>query len=264
MKLDQIYIPTLGRHSNQITWNNLPSFLKPLVLFVVQPKEQHLFSDVSHIVLPKNDIGMSNTRKWIYELGHNQIYGVFDDDLQFRKRNTQGAKPSKQPMTDDDWKSAIGGFLDWLNNDCSFAGFRRANQPPKHPPDFDDNKEALQATFYNGWKLPRVNELKWNPNVYAQDTKIHLQLILKGHRNRVWNIYGTHSKQNMDGGCAADTSISPNGRTPDDIDKSHEFIVENYHPFVNWSKVNGKIRRHKAGYRNIRVEWVKAYKHSQN
>ena len=261
-QIDKIYIPTLGRHLNQLTWIYLPNFIRPLVQFVVQPKEQHLFVDKPHIVLPSDDIGMSNTRRWIYELGHNQIYGVFDDDLRFMKRNTEG-KPSKIGMTDEDWKTVISGILEWLDNDCSFAGFRRSNLPPKLN-EYDDNKESLQAIFYNGRKLPKVNELEWTPEQYAEDTKLHLQLILQGHKNRVWNLYGMDSKQFTEGGCSSDTSISPNGRTPEDIDKSHQHLVDVYYPFAQYrTKRNGHIVRHDDAYRKIKIKWGKAYKHSQ-
>ena len=40
ISLDKIYIPTLGRHDNQITYNALPDKWKKLVIMVVQKKEE--------------------------------------------------------------------------------------------------------------------------------------------------------------------------------------------------------------------------------
>ena len=72
-----------------------------------------------------------------------------------------------------------------------------------------------------------------------------------------------HSKQYEDAGCKVDTSISPNGRTPEDIDKSHQHMVDTYYPFAQYRMTKGKILRHEDGYRKIKIKWVKAYKHSQ-
>ena len=85
--IDTIYIPTLGRHNNQVTWDHLPPFLQNIAVFVIQPKEKRYFHDKPHLVLPDNDIGISNTRKYIWEYAKNEIFGVFDDDLTFVKRN---------------------------------------------------------------------------------------------------------------------------------------------------------------------------------
>ena len=249
--MDKIYIPTLGRCENQITWDHLPVFLKSITKLVVQPKEQPFFKDKPHIVLPGNDIGMSNTRKWIWEHGKNEIYGVFDDDLKFIKR-TPKQKPTKTPMTENDWKTVIAGVDKWLNGEFGFAGFLRGNLPPRDE-NASVNTESLQATFYNGKKLPKVNEIEWTPNQYAQDTKIHLQLFLKGYKNKVWNSYGFTSKQFAEGGCQADTSVSPNGRTPEDRDKSHQHIVDTYYPYVQYITKNGVVVRYADGARQIRV-----------
>ena len=39
MNIDKIYIPTLGRVDNQITYNALPDFLKKITYLVIQDHE---------------------------------------------------------------------------------------------------------------------------------------------------------------------------------------------------------------------------------
>lgn len=238
--VDKIYIPTLGRIDKQITWNGLPDFLKDITVLVVQPKEQHLHNEKPIVVLPENNIGISNTRKWIMEKAHKETYGVFDDDLEFVKRLPKGNKPSKIKMSDDDWKDAISKIESWLDSDYSFAGFRRQDLPPREGYEWSDNTETLQAIFYNGNKCPKPNDIEWKPKLYAEDKLLHLQLILLGHKNRVWNKYGYLSKQHVEGGCQSDTSISDEGRTDALIKASDEYLVSKYSPYAHF--VNNRLQ----------------------
>ena len=41
--IDRIYIPTLGRPNEQVTWDNLPTELKKKVWFVIHEKEEDLY-----------------------------------------------------------------------------------------------------------------------------------------------------------------------------------------------------------------------------
>lgn len=252
--VDKIYIPTLDRVDKQVTWNCLPSWLQDITVLVVQPKEKELHGDKPILVLPDNDIGMSNTRKWIWEQGHNQIYGVFDDDLTFVKRLPNN---KKLPMTSDDWHYVIKRIDNWLQGEFTFSGFRRQNLPPRDK-EWSDNTESLQAMFYNGKVAPRVDEIFWSSKVYAEDVNLHLQLILTGHSNRVFNRYGMISKQFTQGGCQSDTSISKNGRTAMDIDASHKYMVDNYYPYANYLMNNGKVKFNDDGSRKIQIQYSKA------
>ena len=59
---------------------------------------------------------ISNTRKWIYEKGHNQVYGVMDDDLQFVKR-LPDHKPTKIPKSKKLIKEGFFLIFNTNNND---------------------------------------------------------------------------------------------------------------------------------------------------
>ena len=47
----KIYIPTLGRVDKQITYSNLPDFLKKKTILVIQPKEKNLYGNKKILVL---------------------------------------------------------------------------------------------------------------------------------------------------------------------------------------------------------------------
>ena len=77
--IDAIYIPTLGRSHNQITFDNMTENAQRVTRLVVQPKEKDLYPNYPIIVLPDNDIGITSTRKWIYNYAKGQKYGVFKE-----------------------------------------------------------------------------------------------------------------------------------------------------------------------------------------
>ena len=54
--MDRIYIPTLGRSDNQVTFDNMSQNAQQVTRLVVQPKEQHLYPNYPILVLPDNDI----------------------------------------------------------------------------------------------------------------------------------------------------------------------------------------------------------------
>ena len=43
--IDHIYIPTLGRSNNQITFDNMSGPAQSITTLVVQPKEEHLYEN---------------------------------------------------------------------------------------------------------------------------------------------------------------------------------------------------------------------------
>ena len=85
--ISRIYIPSLGRHNNQITWDNMLPCVRDITLLVVQPHEQYLHGDKPILVLPEDKYGITKTRRWIYDHAGDIEYGVFDDDLKFVDRN---------------------------------------------------------------------------------------------------------------------------------------------------------------------------------
>ena len=255
-----LYIPTLGRADNQITFDNLPKFLQEKTTLVVQPHEKHLYDGYPIVVLPKDWIGISRTRKWIIAHAGKNLFGMLDDDFELRRRFSES--PTKRPLTKEDWHEFYDTIIEWLNTDCTFAGVRRGNLPPVGKNTMD-NTETLQATFYNGNKLPNTNELIWNHDLVSEDVNLHLQLLIRGHRNRVWCKYGSVSKWAQKGGCQS--GINP--RTVKMINESHERLIELYPNFVKWNMQNGKQKiaglSFNKGYKAIKVFYSNAYKSSR-
>jgi hypothetical protein len=189
LKFDRIYIPTLGRTNNQITYDGLPDFVKDITYLVIQPHEKKLHKDKKVLVLPKSVKGINNTRKWIYEKAKNTIWGMFDDDLVFQKRN--GSK--KTIMTDNDWKVMLNKTYHSLTTDIPFMGHRLSFLPPL-PVSYKENTGCHCAFYFNGKVLP---ELDWSMPL-AEDLHMVLQLLRKGFNNKVWNKYSVLNRAYRD------------------------------------------------------------------
>jgi len=262
--ISKIYIPTLGRHNDQDTWDNMPSFVRDITVLVVQPHEEHLHGDKPILVLPEDNYGITKTRRWIYDHSGDIEYGVFDDDLRWVDRNPgygiemtkEVADASwlikkKQPMTEDDWIFYLEKTSEWLNGDFAFAGSRLGNMPPyKWHDGYYDNTSIFCAYFFNGKKLPLSSKLDWSLDL-AEDAHLVLQLLERGLSNRVWDKFVVLSDQFQDGGCNT-------FRTIHDTNRSHEQLIEKHPKYVKWS---GKTKMIDGiEMKKVSVRWGQAYK----
>ena len=248
--IDQIYIPTLGRAHNQITWLELPPHIKDITTLVVQPKEEYQYPNRNILVLPDHDIGITETRRWIYMNSMDIKYAVFDDDLKFIRR-TPGEEKSKRPMNPSDWDYLLSKTSEWLD-DFAWGGFRQGNLPPS-------NREYLEsaavncAFFFNGKKLPDESELDWSLST-VEDISMVLQLFKKGYNNRVWDRFGYISNYvGTEGGCAE-------WRTLDLINDNHQKLINMFPEYVSW---NGTKEILGGDFKKIKVKWKQAYLDSQ-
>ena len=93
--MEKIFIPTVNRVNQQITYNSLPAELKKKVVFVVQSweREQYNYPNEYLVLPPEVNLSdyycISKTRKIIYKAGQNFKYAVLDDDLAFKRRNSR-------------------------------------------------------------------------------------------------------------------------------------------------------------------------------
>ena len=250
--IDKIYVPTLGRHNNQITFDSMTPNAQAVTTLVVQPKEKHLYPNYPIVVLPDNDIGITATRKWIYEYAKDQKYCVADDDLTMiaRKPWHDGDK-TKRIMTSQDWDYFLNTTSTWLD-DFAFGGTRQGNLPPT-------TKEYIESSavncffFFNGKKLPKTNELDWELST-CEDISLVLQLFKRGYKNRVWDRFGYISKILVDGGCNE-------WRTLDIINNNHAKLIQKFPEYVSWNGVKENVMG--GDFKKIKIKWKQAYLDSQ-
>jgi len=142
--IERIFIPTVNRADNQITYNNLPEELKSKVTMVVQAWERDKYQyPCDYLVLPE-EINLSDyyclpkTRKIIYEAGQNMKYAVIDDDITFGRRNAKywtgvsNMEMSKRKATDEDIFEMFHLYSKWLDDTTvTVCGPGHAENPPR-------------------------------------------------------------------------------------------------------------------------------------
>jgi len=248
--IDRIYIPTLGRSHNQITFDNMTKNAQEITRLVVQPKEQDLYPNYPIIVLPDNDIGITATRRWIYNYARCQKYGVFDDDLKFIERTPNGEK-SKKPVDSDGWDYLINTTSDWLD-DFPFSGFRQGNLPPTGV-EYIDSAAVNCGFFFNDNLLPSDEELDWSLPV-CEDIHMVLQFFKMGFNNRVWDRFGYISKILVEGGCNE-------WRTLELINDTHAKLIEMYPNYVSWNGIRENVMG--GDFKKIKIKWKKMFTDNQ-
>jgi len=248
--IDTIYIPTLGRSHNQITFDNMTPNAQAITTLVVQPKEAHLYPKYPTMVLPSDDIGITETRRWIYMNSMNIKYAVFDDDLKFIER-TPGGPKSKKPMDSAGWNYLLNETSDWLD-EFAFSGFRQGNLPPAGK-DYLTTAGVNCAFFFNGNKLPDESELDWELST-TEDISMVLQLFQKGYNNRIWDKFGYLSNILVDGGCNE-------WRTIDLINDNHAKLIQKFPKYVSWNGIKENVMG--GSFKKIKIRWKQAYLDSQ-
>tara|TARA_Y100000034_G_scaffold136412_1_gene212739 strand:- start:660 stop:1424 length:765 start_codon:yes stop_codon:yes gene_type:complete len=246
--IDVIYIPTLGRTNNQITFDNLPQNVQDITWLVVQPKEHNSFGDYPRIVLPDDNIGITATRKYIYEWrGTNTKYGVFDDDLKFIERTPNGPK-TKRPMDKGSWEELLGRTSEWLD-EIPFSGMKQGDLPPSGR-EYKDTTGVNCAFFFNDNLLPSSDTLDWSLPV-CEDIHLVLQLLKMGYNNRIWEKFGYISKILAPGGCNI-------WRTLDLINETHEKLIKLHPAHVSWNGIRPDVLG--GDFKKIKIKWKQAYR----
>ena len=231
----KIYIPTLGRVDNQMTYDNIPKSIQSNTYFVIQPKEELLFKelwpDSNILVLPEDDYGILNTRKWIVETAGESKYMMIDDDIVFWKRNVdrktgkKNAEKSNEPFTPEDWNDLMNWAESKLDNGYTVAGSRARGMPP-HPKEDIEFSRIMQVFFIDGTKLYR-DKLEWVLDS-SEDVHFIIQVLQMGGKivtsdKFLYVCEDYHS----DGGCKL------SGRTSDSSLKDMNTLAEMYPKFIH-------------------------------
>jgi len=201
--IERIYIPTVNRVNNQITYNGLPDSLKEKVVFVVQEWERPQYTyPAQYLVLPphitlSNYLAIAETRKEIYYAGRNQKYAVLDDDIIFIKRNSKywkddisNMQKSRRPATHQEIIDMFELFDTWLDEEgISMCGCGFVENPPSGE---EFNIGTTQASVYwlNGPDFSHVlDELPLVEVKTGEDTLFILSLLSRGYANKVSQEY---------------------------------------------------------------------------
>lgn len=165
--IERIYIPTVRRANNQITFNNLPKELQERAVMVVEPGERHLYDyPCDYLEIPEKLVGtwtqLAETRLFIHKHAGAIKYCVADDDIKIRRRNAKywtgqsNMEKSKRDATAEEMFDMYETVDKWLDESAiGVVGLSNAGSPPSSK-EYEDTKDVYSYVFYDGRMLSEV------------------------------------------------------------------------------------------------------------
>lgn len=258
MKDYSIYIPTYRRIDRQLTWNNLPDFLKKRVVFVLARDEVLPFKTIYPGARDYLDCSIQGTsigrvRKWIMTHADetDEALIMLDDDVDFKAYNSLSGKFEK--AGDDEFKQ----YFSWLQlfpedvfmQSLGTTYFNTGSRT------WEDNR-SNHISFWINRELCRQNGIFFDVSLPSlEDVDFTLSGLSKGFRTRscmhFCGVMGTIAK----GG------ISTDAYRGDKHKKACEKLVERYPDFVRLRTNKALVHLKNFGTEvDITVQWKKAYK----
>lgn len=269
---DRIFIPTVHRPEKQITYEILPQKYKDITTLVVQAWERPKYNyNCQYVVLPDTKeyhysdyYCLPKTRKFIYELGKDLRYCIFDDDLQFGRRNSKyfsdisNMEKSKRICTENDILEMFELFDDWLNIDTvTVCGCSQVENPPLRDL-FVENSSITSAFWIDGTKFKNIlQSLDLTSVRVGEDVCFLLSLLKNGLRNRVSGEFCQFNNSNLKKMKSTVWDEQSYEQTLND----HKYL-EKMFPGIFEILYDETGKRLHGGYKNFgksRIKWKKAF-----
>ena len=282
---ENIYIPTFRRVDEQITLNSLPGKYKENVILVVQEQEllQHKrarpeFDEKNYLVVG-NDIGIAETRKIIIKHAGKSRFFIFDDDVEFYRRNIKflmrenwvedlfssdmeehgfSRTHTKRPMTVEDFDEMIEIFNYWMDNENIIQiGYRSANLPPSWH-FYTDFTDVYTGYMINGAEVSKFfDNVDWTYVKVGEDSMMTLEFLLRGYKIRRSELFCIQPKWWQKGGCSE-------WRNAELHNKEHRKLLKHYGKEGDPRSIVYKkydIERPNIGFiEDYRFRWKEAYR----
>ena len=271
--MDKIYIPTFRRVESQITFDSLPDKYKEKTILVVQEHERPLHKhDVEYLIVGDN-IGIAKTRKKIIDHAGKSRFFIFDDDVQFYRRNIKylmkenweldlfdsdmedhglPQKHTKRPMTVGDFDEMLEIFNTWMDTENIIQiGYRSAMLPPSWHL-YTDFTDVYTGYMINGVEVSKfADEIDWTYVKVGEDSMMSLEFLLRGYKIRRSELFCIQPKWWQEGGCSE-------FRDAKFHNKEHKKLMDKYPKYVYFKK---EIERPNIGMiKDYRYRWKEAYR----
>ena len=194
--IERIYIPTVRRANNQITFNNLPKELQERVVMVVEPSERHLYDyPCEYLEIPEKLVGtwtqLAETRLFIHKHAGAIKYCVADDDIKIRRRNAKywtgqsNMEKSKRDATAEEMLDMYETVDKWFDERAiGVVGLSDAGTPPASN-EYEDTKDVYSYVFYDGRMLSEViNDMDICSLRIAEDVLFLYEVLSRGINTR--------------------------------------------------------------------------------
>jgi len=238
--IERIYIPTVRRTDNQITFNNLPDELKERVVMVVEPAERHLYNyDCEYLEIPEKIVGtwtqLAETRLFIHKHAGPIKYCVTDDDLIIKKRNAKywtgksNMEKSKQTATQSEILDMFDIVSNWLDEpEVGIAGCSDCWSPPSTT-EYADTKGVFSIVFYDGKMItPVIDDLDITHLRVAEDLIFLYECLSRGINTRQSTEW-IYDNKSMTDKTLKDTRIVWTGMFDGDSDRIKNYYQSDEH-----------------------------------
>ena len=270
--MDKIYIPTLGRHDNQITFNHLPQKWKNITVMVIQEKEKHLYDYDCEYHVVDNDIGIAKTRELIYRLAGKKRYMIIDDDITFKRRNRRyyglesNMEKSKRDFIDSDYDDIIQSFEQKHDEGIILCGTRLEYMPPAQEASSNVGGGVYNAYSIDGQIFSEfIDEIDFsytsNPHCTVEDILINMEILSRGYKIGKFDEFLYSTDFGSDGGCST-------FRTVDEVKGGLQMIKNRFPNYIetldkeeNYNDLNNHLKSVKNeivnGQPKVRIFWSK-------
>ena len=274
--IERIYIPTVRRIDNQITFNNLPEELKKRVIMVVEPGERHLYNyECEYLLVPEKLVGtwtqLAETRLMIHKHAGAIKYAVLDDDVIIKRRNAKywtgksNMEKSKRFATSEEISDMFEIVSKWLDEESiGVVGLSDGGTPPADT-EYKDTMPVYTYLFYDGRMLSKViDEMDIATLRIAEDVLFLFEALSRGINTRKSNEFMYDNRSMVDKNLAESREVwtgmfenkedrPDNYYQSDEHYKSLKYIQKKYPHII-------KIFKDENGKKKNRIAWKKIYK----
>ena len=273
--IERIYIPTVRRADNQITFNNLPEELKKRVIMVVEPGERHLYNyECEYLLVPEKLVGtwtqLAETRLMIHKHAGAIKYAVLDDDVIIKRRNAKywtgesNMEKSKRSATSDEITDMYENVSKWMDEESiGVVGLSDGGYPPAAS-EYEDTKPVYTYLFYDGRMISKViDEMDITSLRIAEDVLFLFEALSRGINTRKSNEFMYDNRSMVDKDLAESREVwtgmyknkedrPDNYYQSDEHYKSMDYIQKKYPHII-------QIFKDDNGKKKNRIAWKKLY-----
>ena len=276
--IEKIYIPTVRRANNQVTYENLPKELQSKVIMVIDPAEKDFYNyDCQYLELPESIIGtwaqLAKSRHFIYKHAGNIRYVVTDDDLIIRKRNAKywtgisNMERSKRNATPEEILEMFVKFDEWLNeSSIGIVGPANSDAPPP-PKEYSDTKGIFGFQAIDGNMLSQViDKMDITSIRVAEDVLFMFECLSNGINTRLSTEWMINNKSLSMAELKNTRVVWQEMYSPDNQPQDH-FQTDNHYNALKYiqSKFPHAIKIYeKDGRRKNTKYWKRAYQENKN
>lgn len=258
----KIYIPTLGRVAQRVTYRSLPPELQPTLVAYKDEARQYRELGCNVLEVPAGVKGIAAKRHWLVHEGHNLKKDgpsiiMLDDDLRWYERRKdetdkfEAAKPASIRRMFADVDKMLGKHI--------HGAIAAREQGHSCADKYRFNTRPLRALAYNVATMRKLG-IQFNRLPFMEDFDVTLQLLRAGHSNFIVNGWvHNQSGSGAVGGCST-------SRTPEKQAAAANKLAKLHPGFVKVVEKSTKTAWAESGMTtrtDVVIQWKKAYNASQ-